>query len=553
MNMTRDERKGVGLLQRHNPLGGRAHSFVRLNSSYKALIKKLTSLKEQVESFPAEKHKSHEAQLAEVIIENSRAILFRRLAASDPAKRKMVYVSPNISRFGYKAEDFITGHTMYRDLIYPGDSERTLQEIDEFVRQGIERYSQIYRIVTRKGDVRWVEDRTSIFEDQSSGLRYYQGIVIDINDQKVTEEKLRKSEEKYRRIVETAGEGFLLMDEAFNVIDHNSAYAEILGYPGKDLTSHPPLGIDPHKFLQLFSTDNSGVENPDRRKIEFELSLSDGRIVPLLIHANSLLTDNGEIIGNMAFITDISTQKKALQLAAEVQKGLLPDSAPTTKGLDIAGKSFPCDEVGGDYFDYLFNSSENDERLSIVIGDIMGHGVDSALLMTSARAFLRMRASQTGAIADIVKDMNQQLTGDMAKSGRFMTLLLLHFGEGGRSVEWVRAGHDPGLLYDLETNQFWVLRGPGLALGIDPDYNFQSQKIDTLKPGQILILTTDGINEGCNHEQEMYGQDRLKNIVRDNAGENAEKILHCIVSDHSRFTGGIAKEDDATLVVVKVV
>jgi len=89
--------------------------------------------------------------LAELIIQNSPSILFRRLAADDPKQRKMVYVSPNISRFGYRAEDFLNGTIMFRDIVYQGDSDRTLKEIKEYVEKESENYSQVYRIITKSG------------------------------------------------------------------------------------------------------------------------------------------------------------------------------------------------------------------------------------------------------------------------------------------------------------------------------------------------------------------------------------------------------------------
>ena len=109
--------------------------------------------------------------LTELILQNSTAILFRRLASTNPKKRKMVYVSPNISCFGYRAEDFLDGTIMFRDIVYPDDSQRTLDEIADFVKQGVENYSQTYRIVTRDGEIRWIEDQTSVFEEKSTGLR----------------------------------------------------------------------------------------------------------------------------------------------------------------------------------------------------------------------------------------------------------------------------------------------------------------------------------------------------------------------------------------------
>lgn len=365
--------------------------------------------------------------LTEIILENCNAVLFRRLAAVDPKKSKMVYVSPNISGFGYRAEDFMEGRIMFRDIVYPEDSKRTLNEIKEFVDQGIENYTQKYRIITGNGEVRWVEDRTSVFHDKQTGLSYHQGIVIDIHE-----------------------------------------------------------------------------------------------------------------------------QKQALQLAAEVQKSLLPEKAPFVDGLDVAGKTFPCDEVGGDYFDY-FHDPTVKGTLSIIIGDIIGHGVDAALLMTSARAFLRMRASQPGSVEDIITSMNQQLTRDMEKTGRFMTLFYLLIERHMNRISWVRAGHDPVLLYNPAIDRFEELKGPGVALGIDKNYTYQQQKSDNLLTNQILVLTTDGIYEARNKEGTFFGRKRLKAIIRKNGEKSAEDILDRIIEEHTHFTSGTSREDDCTVVIVKAV
>jgi PAS domain S-box-containing protein len=137
--------------------------------------------------------------LAETIIQNSPSILFRRIAADDPKQRKMMYVSPNISRFGYRAEDFINDTIMFRDIVYQGDSDRTLQEIKEFVEKENENYTQVYRIITKSGKLRWVEDQTSIYLDPETGIRYHQGIVTDINERMVAEEKFRKEQLKVKK------------------------------------------------------------------------------------------------------------------------------------------------------------------------------------------------------------------------------------------------------------------------------------------------------------------------------------------------------------------
>ena len=492
-------------------------------------------------------------QLAEMIIAASPAILFRRLAATDPEDRKMVYVSPNITRFGYRAEDFLSGRIMFRDILHPQDFERTLQEIQSYVSRNIEAYTQTYRIVTRAGETRWIEDRTSVVADPVTGTRYHQGIVIDIHRRKEAEEKLRRSEEKHRRIIETAGEGFLLLDEEFKIVDLNAAYAGMVGRTREALMGERPFKEGSEAFQQFRSRNDNDVSDFACCEFESEIISRDGRSVPVLFHANPLRSDTGATIGTMAFVTDMTTQKKALSLAAEVQRSLLPQKTPDVKGLDIAARNVPCDEIGGDYFDFLWDADAAYRPFSVVVGDITGHGVDSALLMSSARAFLRMRASQPGTITDIVTAMNRHLTEDINATGRFMTLFYLTIDHERTGIEWIRAGHDPALIYDPIQDRFEVLKGPGLALGVDQDYVFQSQSVIGLTEGKILALGTDGIWEACNQNGEMFGKARFKDIIRRHAAEEAKTILEKVFQEHAHFTRGVTSEDDITLVVVKVV
>ena len=526
--------------------------LVELERQNKLLRDEIDSLNRQLNSREKSLVSSKALELAELIIENSTAILFRRLADDDPKKRKMVYVSPNISRFGYQAEDFLNNRVMFRDLVYPEDSGRTLREIQSFVDQGIETYTTYYRIVTRQGDIRWVEDRTSIYEETSTGLRYHQGIVIDIHEQKIAEEKLRMSEEKHRRIVETAGEGFILMDEFFKIVEFNSTYGDLVKQSRSELIGNYPLGLSIDEFQHYWVGENVKSGSHQHREFECELTTGEGKKVPVFIHANTLRSDSDEVIGNMAFVTDMTVQKKALQLAAEVQRDLLPEGPPSFPGLDIAGKSLPCEEVGGDYFDYLLEQG-GDNTISIVIGDIAGHGVDSALLMSSVRACLRMRVSHPGTSSDIVSTVNQHLARDVGESGRFMTLFYLNIQRQENRLEWIRAGHDPALLYDPVNDGFKELKGPGLVLGIDRDYPYISQQVEGLHPGQIIALVTDGIWEGCNRRGESFGKERLKDTIRQYSKESSEVILEKIIHTFEQFTAGVVSEDDITLVIVKIV
>jgi len=497
------------------------------------------------------KQATKDLQLAELIIDNSPVIVFRRLASEDPKQRKMVYVSQNISHFGYTADAFLKEEIMFRDIVYPEDTQRTLREIDSYVSKGIEKYTQVYRIVTKDGDVRWIEDRTSVVEDKETGDRYHQGIVIDIQHKKEAEDKLHKSEEKYRRIVETAGKGFLLMDENMKIVDLNAAFSRMVGMSPRKIIGKRLIDMITEEYHALFTGGGEGLLHQKSPEFECNILSADGRKIPVLIHANTLNDDAGTIIGKMAFVTDLTEQKKTLALAGEVQQSLLPPLNPQIAGLDISGKNVACNEVGGDYFDFIWDADTPRSPFTAVVGDITGHGVDSALLMATARAFLRMRASQVGTIKDIVTEMNQHLTEDVYDSGNFMTLFYLTISTDRKHIEWIRAGHEPACLFDPLSDRFTELKGSGLALGIDKDYTYQVSHQNSLKKGQVIIIGTDGLWEGHNKSGEMFGKDRLKQIIRQHAANSSETILKKIFQAYTQFIQGTQPEDDVTLVVIK--
>ncbi len=152
----------------------------------------------------------------------------------------------------------------------------------------------------------------------------------------------------------------------------------------------------------------------------------------------------------------------------------------------------------------------------------------------------------------MITDVNRQLSRDVEDSGQFMTLF---YGELDRTMlqlRWVNAGHDPAFLFDAHTGQFQVLKGKGMALGIFDDAGYVQSEMGVL-PGQALIIGTDGIWETHNPEGEMFGKDRLKDIIRSHAESSAAEIVQHIMSALEQFRYPLKKEDDVTLVVIKIV
>ncbi|MCP4625519.1 MAG: SpoIIE family protein phosphatase [bacterium] len=519
--------------------------------------KRCTELKSSYEARTAElnsectmRDQTEEAlRLAEVIVDRSPVILFRRLAGGD---RELEYVSENIRQMGYTAEELLSGEKHFREIVHPDDLERAREEIEGYAEADVEEYAQVYRCVTKSGDVRWVEDQTSVVRDAAGVKTHNQGILVDITERKLAEDGLRKSEEKFRRIVETAAEGFILMDEDLVIFEVNDAYCKMLGYSREEIIGRKPIDLATDEFRQFIVGNKDHMLAKEYREFEGSVVAKDGRHVPILIHGNTLRDDQGNVIGNMAFITDMTEHKKALALAGEVQKSLLPQDKPRVQGLDIAGRNVSCDEIGGDYFDFLWRRDSKKGPFSVVVGDISGHGVDSALLMTTARAFLRMRASQPGTISEIITAMNRHLTQDVLETGRFMTLFYLSIDPEKKRLDWVRAGHDPALVYDPIHDEFEELKGSGMALGVNEGFDYEQNHRNGLANGQIFAVGTDGIWEAVNRDGEMFGKERLRNIIRNNAGADAGTILSAVYDELNRFTLGQKTEDDITLVIIKV-
>jgi sigma-B regulation protein RsbU (phosphoserine phosphatase) len=243
--------------------------------------------------------------------------------------------------------------------------------------------------------------------------------------------------------------------------------------------------------------------------------------------------------------------RESLHVAMEVQQSLLPDVPPQLAGLDVAGRSIYCDETGGDYYDFIDFELIGPRCLGIAVGDVVGHGVAAALLMATGRALLRSRAAQRGSVAEIMTDVNRQLCSARF-TGRFMTMFCLILDVERRALRWVSAGHDPAIVYDPGTDTFSELEGADLPLGLQPDWTFTECASDQWPAGRIILLGTDGIWECFNDDDEKFGKQRLKDVIRDAAPGSAQDVSNAIHDALRAFRGGRAQLDDITMVVIKV-
>ena len=272
------------------------------------------------------------------------------------------------------------------------------------------------------------------------------------------------------------------------------------------------------------------------------------------VTSNDEIGYTGDVVNQMtAGLKEREQMRLAMMLAREVQQNLLPHNDPRVDGLDIAGTSIYCDETGGDYYDYIPYETGTAEGmpLAVVVGDVSGHGVPSALLMATARALLRQRLSLPGDLADVLKDVNCQLAQDIGVSGQFMTLMGLAVNPAiPEKCTWVRAGHDPAILYDPRADRFERLAGPGMALGVDAAFRYTLQRRN-LTEGSISCWERTAYGKHATPVGEMFGKERVLAILKTHAREAAERIRDRLVETLQAFRGDADLEDDVTMVVIK--
>lgn len=249
-------------------------------------------------------------------------------------------------------------------------------------------------------------------------------------------------------------------------------------------------------------------------------------------------------------LTEKERLKHELQIARRIQIESLPQTTPRIPGMDIAGRSIPAMEVGGDFFDYL----QNDEyTLTVIIGDVSGKGTSAALYMSKVQGILRSLYGFRLSPKELFTHANTVLCRDLEKRS-FVTVLGAAFDLRSKKILIARAGHLPLWYYDAKMGKVVTVIPRGLGLGLDDAGTFTAEIEDLeieYSDGDIFLFATDGVTDAHNAERD-FGGEYLEQLLLRHAGDSAEEILEAIMRSVKEIAGVHAQHDDETVVVVKM-
>mgnify|MGYP001209379358 CR=1 FL=1 len=241
------------------------------------------------------------------------------------------------------------------------------------------------------------------------------------------------------------------------------------------------------------------------------------------------------------------SRERELQIAGTIQERLLPRSAPVTAGYSYAWVLLTAQTIGGDYLD-VFEARPGSVRG--IVADAAGHGINSAMLMSSFRATYRAKAADTP-VHTLSALLNDVVVDEVGPTGMFITAVVYELDCATRRVRVTSAGHTPSLLFRARTGKVETLGSDGPPFGFMAGMEYQSAELQ-LERGDVLLFYTDGISEAANADLDMYGEERLTAVLQEHARGTAEDLLQAIQDDVQRFCGRRRFEDDLSLSVVRV-
>jgi phosphoserine phosphatase RsbU/P len=294
-----------------------------------------------------------------------------------------------------------------------------------------------------------------------------------------------------------------------------------------------PLGVGEKIFGMIYA---------DSPLAEAKFSQDHLTVLTTLASVAAIRVENARLVEE-----DLERERfeRELQLAREIQQRFQPSGAPHAPGYELQGISFPCYEIGGDYYDFI---PRPDGRLIIALGDVSGKGTSAALMMSSLHAAMHAQTSAHQSIVGTITAVNKYLA-ETIPDNRFITLFCAELDPVTGNLVFINAGHNPPLIARAAGTMEQLSAG-GVPLGIVADFAFREGRTQ-LHPGDVLVVYSDGVTETQNAAGEEFGPMRLYDVLSRNLDASAAGLRDRIESALTKFAQGTDAGDDITLVIVK--
>lgn len=292
----------------------------------------------------------------------------------------------------------------------------------------------------------------------------------------------------------------------------------------------------------VVKSELKGVLTVFNKRAEGGFTDEDQRLLAIIAVQSSQVIENARLYEEeKAFVK----MQEEVRLASRIQSDLLPKSVPDITGYEIAGKSIPAQVVGGDYFDFI---RIDDNRMAICLGDVTGKGLPASLLMANLQATLRGQSFLSSSPKDCLIRSNKLLFHSTSPE-KFATLFYGCLDTKNHLLSYSNAGHDFPFLFSVSEIPDRLKSG-GIMLGAFEDFSFEEDAVP-IKPGDVLIISSDGISEAMNSDLEQFGEERLQTVIKENRTASPHELIEKIISAVRTHAGDHPQSDDMTLIVLK--
>jgi len=381
---------------------------------------------------------------------------------------------------------------------------------------------------------------------------------------------LKRSEEKFRSMTDAAHDAVFMINQDGRIIYRNNAAETIFGFNRKEYHEQKFMNLIATEFSDFNILDVCGISSDsfsgysEDRVGQINGLRKNGTNVPLEISRGCVQIDS--VMHTVVIARDITSRVEAEQsrlhyesmqkeLESEIEKKLLQGSAPgTLQGASISRLMIPSGHLDGDFTDFIVY---DDHNADILIGDVMGHGIQSALIGAGLKSlFLKVLAQKKNrdnkppGLPEIVAGMHELCIYELIELGSFATLLFLRLDMQSAQLSMVDCGHPPVIHFHASTGKCTLLKGENLPLGLIEHQEYHAMSFP-VQPDDILVLYSDGISESFSPDQEMFGNEQLTGLIESNHMLPAQAIIEKIQTTLSGFAGREIFDDDVTCIVIR--